>query len=601
MSPRERAVDNRNWVYEQGGRLTNDSLDRGATARQHGSYYNDYADQAYHPLLNNQGGYTEAERESIMREGQLNDARTGEEELNSRYLSPEEQAATAGNPRTAFDYFDPVTMEQAYHASAGWQRGAVDDMDQRMSDAVPIDQLLTSDDYYRNLEDSVRGAESGVRGAISRDRLAMDPTLADRYRLTPEQQQRMVTGAGITVGTGYQSAIDQMERQGRAAGIDPLGVAAMRGRLERQSAADAGDAMTQARIKADAERARREMDLEKERRAGETNYADMAATAEMQMGRERNQVIGNMEDKRLGSHRDVSNRRLGVAESVGRTRLGSEQNLANQENRMREYTTNTGIGLAQGVDDRQADRARWQAANRQDTQRNIGDTRYQQGVGVNDRLSGRSLQISDGRRQDAAEGRGYVREQIAGNRNTEQQEANRQLGIYGTQGGLANQSNQNEIIADSRPSTWERIAGAAAGGLGAAAGAGFRFEHGGVVTEPTVALLGEAGPEMVVPMNPDAQSKVTPTTAQKALGSGSVAPGSVAPAAPVARPAPAPVAPLYGSAPLAGQPMNPTTHGQQPMSGMPRQRAQQMRYPRPRPAAPYGGGGGGGLMGGRVA
>lgn len=73
-------------------------------------------------------------------------------------------------------------------------------------------------------------------------------TLLPQLQMTPEEQQRIVTGAGISAGTGTQAAVGAAQRAANAAGGNPLALAAYRARAAKTQGANAGDAMTQARI-----------------------------------------------------------------------------------------------------------------------------------------------------------------------------------------------------------------------------------------------------------------------------------------------------------------------------------------------------------------
>ncbi len=88
------------------------------------------------------------------------------------------------------------------------------------------------------------------------------------YQMSPEEQQRIVTGAGITAGKGASAANEAVERQVAATGGNPLALGAYRARLERQRAGDSADAMTQARIGASDAAAKRAISGETLREEG---------------------------------------------------------------------------------------------------------------------------------------------------------------------------------------------------------------------------------------------------------------------------------------------------------------------------------------------
>src|SRR5512146_2768415 len=102
--------------------------------------------------------------------------------------------------------------------------------------------------------------------------------------MSPEEQQRIVEAAGISAGVGNQAAVGALERQARAAGTSPLGVAAYRARMNQQSAIEGADAMTQARVRAQEARAAEALAAENQRVAAEQYLSGAKAGTELQMG-----------------------------------------------------------------------------------------------------------------------------------------------------------------------------------------------------------------------------------------------------------------------------------------------------------------------------
>lgn len=69
-----------------------------------------------------------------------------------------------------------------------------------------------------------------------------------QIRMTPQQQQDIVTGAGISAGLSNAAATGAASRAAAAAGGNPMALATYRARAAQQQGANAADAMTQARI-----------------------------------------------------------------------------------------------------------------------------------------------------------------------------------------------------------------------------------------------------------------------------------------------------------------------------------------------------------------
>ena len=101
------------------------------------------------------------------------------------------------------------------------------------------------------------GARTGTEGYLSdiADPLAKgeggyNADELSQIQMTPEQQQQMVTGAGISAGTGTAAAVGAAQRAANAAGGNPAALATYRARAAQTGAGEAGDAMTKARVAA---------------------------------------------------------------------------------------------------------------------------------------------------------------------------------------------------------------------------------------------------------------------------------------------------------------------------------------------------------------
>jgi hypothetical protein len=105
-------------------------------------------------------------------------------------------------------------------------------------------------DYLNQIEDPLAKGQGGYNAEEK-----------SAIQMTPEQQQQMVTGAGISAGANTAAATDAAERAAAAAGGNPAAVAAYRARTASTVGAQAGDAQTQARIAASNAAAQREENI----------------------------------------------------------------------------------------------------------------------------------------------------------------------------------------------------------------------------------------------------------------------------------------------------------------------------------------------------
>lgn len=466
LSVQDRIDQQADYARRQGDNLNQQAQDRAWSARQSRGAYQDAANEAYSPLYNNQGGYNAEEAARIY--GDPSQYTTSDEDLAGNFLTGQEQQDIRGNPWARAAYFDSDSDMARALESSGRQRNAVSDLRQGLDSSISPDLAL--DTAYRDKQ------EGTIAGSAARQRAAVDPALLradkgalDSIRMSPEEEARMVTAAGNTVGNSSRAAADDVLRRSRAAGMNPLGAAAARERLENASAVNKGDAMTNARVAASNARATRAGTAEDYRMRGEESAADRVGAAERGAGQFEVSGRAGLEDQRLGATRDISNRRLQAATTAGNAAVGTEGDIAARETASRNFNTTTGTALATGIEQDEQARNERLANNRQTVNAGNQDTRFRQGQAVAQQNSTNARAVGDARRQDAAEGRGYLQGQIAGNRADEQADYNRQAQIYGTQGQQNAAATQAQVQQNGQPRWWERALGAVGGVANAAA------------------------------------------------------------------------------------------------------------------------------------
>ena len=461
--------NDRDLALGRGDELFQQSKDRAANEGQVRSNYRAYGDEVYDGMIGGRGGYSPEERDAIMRESDFDGFMTNQGGYNENFLSDDERSQIAGKPWNRAAYFDPDSMTARQNESADKQRGAVDDMGRGMYESLD-GKLGLSDEYSRNVDSTLSGAESRVRGAYDPTAMRANADSLNRIKMTPKEEQAIVTKAGISGGLKYRAATGEMEKKARAAGMNPTAVAAMRNRYMRNAAADAADAMTGARVQASNARSGREATAENIRMGGERSVADIGTGTEMALANQRLNAGTTREGMRLDSERDISSRRADVAKTIGQTRLGAEQGINSQQRQQAQYNATTGTEMATGIERDEADRAKYIASNRQGVNRANQQQQYQQGAGRNEALSGRATQVAGARRADAQEGRGWIRDQAGVSNQNAQNEYNRQGQTYATQGQLAQGTTAMQQKQDAQPKWWEKLIGAGAQAAGAFAG-----------------------------------------------------------------------------------------------------------------------------------
>jgi hypothetical protein len=463
--------NDRDFAFGRGDELFQNAKDRGANESQVKENYRRYGDEVYDPLIGGRGGYSADEASGIMREGEFGQFMTDDGGYDANFLTPDEAGAMAGRPWDRAAYFNPEAMDARQNESADRQRYAVDDMATGLYESLD-GNLGMSDEYSQGVDRTLADAEGRTRGAYDPAALRADSASLNRIRMTPEEEQDIVERAGISGGMKYRSAAGELDRKARAAGGDPVAAAAMRGRYLRDAAGDSADAMTSARVMASNARAGREGTAEGMRMTGERTAADIGTGVELSLADRRLNAGTTKEGMRLSSERDIANRRQGIARDIGQTRLNAEQGINSQQRQQSQYNTSMGTDIATGVERDSADRAAQIAANRQTQNRANQTQRFGQGMTRNDAMSGRTTQVAGARRQDAQEGRGWIRDQAGMSNSNAQREYDRQGSIYATQGQLAQGTTAAQQRKDQQPKWWEKLIGAGAQAAGAFMGGG---------------------------------------------------------------------------------------------------------------------------------
>jgi hypothetical protein len=112
----------------------------------------------------------------------------------------------------------------------------------------------------------------GIENPLAQGQGGYNASEMSQIQMTPEQQQQIVTGAGISAGTNIAASVDAANRAAAAAGGSPSALMAYRARAGRQIGQQAGDAMTQARVAASNAAAQRAEDIG-QTRIGQQNQA----------------------------------------------------------------------------------------------------------------------------------------------------------------------------------------------------------------------------------------------------------------------------------------------------------------------------------------
>jgi hypothetical protein len=395
--------------------------------------------------------------------------------------------AYSGNLGSAVDQFGNSTQE-ALNFAGGDVGSAVGGLRSGLSDAQQ---------KFSNLD-----------AAVNNPALGFDPNGTEK-QMTDADVQDLVTSAGTSTGNQFRTAEDTLERQAAAQGnTSPAALAAMRERLATQEGATAGDAMTNARIAALQAQYQRASGIEGQREGAvgtQTGFQANAAAREEAAAQEAAALAGTSD---IAARQRLGEAGIGVAQAAGAQRINAADkmgaanlNAVNQYGQFSVGQENTMTGQQYGAQANAEQLATQRAAQE-------AKTRYEQGVGSQQATSQGAKTVGDAR----IAGEGAYRSGVAQQQGMAQQGGQAaqqtQLGAYGTQTSGINQAASSQGNFEvGKPSLGDQLGKSLAG----------LFEKGGVAFEPTLAVVGEHGPEYVGPVGALEREKVTPMPRYRSL------------------------------------------------------------------------------------
>lgn len=550
---------NRNFALDRGGQLMTDiGVQAGSYGQPYGTNYNNTATALEN--LNAQPGFTPQEQEQISQ----TDA-TGKllgVDYNANYLNPDVQSSISGDPYKQMEAYNPGQMQdtinsgsaninQVTGATANQLGTNVTNTNAAMQGAIDPNALAASSQYGKSMGTALGGAQTGVGKTLGTEassvNSAIDPS---KLSITPEQQQAMVTAAGTTVGNQYRQQQAQIAQKALEQGnTSPAALAAMQERSNIESGSASGDAMTNARIAA----ANAALGAEQYQTGAKVGAAEqqgaLGTSAAENLGQMGLTAAQQQEATRLGAQQYVTNANLGVAQNTGamgaqagqfegQQQLNAQQGLLQSGLGAEQYQQTSGMaGLAAG-ENAASNRALALGTNQQTTNETNQANQFNRGMtvaqqqssaaqaGANARIAGQNTYLGGVTGQEAQAQQGALTSQ------------GQQVSALGATTGAANQATNTGIQASQIPSTFDKVVGAGIGLAGAVSKfpAAAKLQAGGIATKPgvynigdhgdeavvsldghgssvvkkpTMAVLGNNGPEMVVPFNRGRDTKVS--------------------------------------------------------------------------------------------
>ncbi len=423
------------------------------------------------------GGYSQQQMADILglnEDGGLNGVNPmSQEYADYLQLTPDERAAMIGNPNAVRDIAGANVAQLGMNVARGNQ-GVQDAAAKGGQDIMGA----IGDRSKLGLSDSYTGAVGGALGdetsrldtATGNPDLALSDEFKQNYQFGPKDVQDIQTAAGTTVGNRYRSAIDDMYRNAAASGTtSPLALAAARDRLERDSASSAGEAMTDARIKARNEQLGVEQTREQLRLGTTQDISSREMQAAEALAGSRLGAATSGEQMRMAGATTGLGLGLTAAEQAAALRQNAAQFGANQLTSSTEFGTNANMQAGEYADQAGATRAGQVATNRQNTGFNTQGTQYQQGMGVNQAKSNRYQSVYGQQQQNQQAYRQWLASLYGQTQSGIQSTMGQQSNTLGQKFGVMQKSN-SDAYTQRDPSIWSKILGAGAAFAGGFAG-----------------------------------------------------------------------------------------------------------------------------------
>jgi hypothetical protein len=437
------------YAVTQGGVLMNNYGTQMAQQQMRATQLGSTGDEAYANLLQNPG-YTADQASGITNQAGLDALGWTPAMAAENQLTPDEQAAMTGNANIGSQTYNSSVENLRQDArnyqgqvAGTYDTGATDlntatgQMSQQLDNAIDPSQLGLSSEYQNN------------------------------YNFGPDQQQAMIEDAARTVGQGTAATTDQLQRQANASGANsPLAMAAALDRQRQTGAVASADAMTKAKIQA------AQLGLTTEQQKEQTRLA----TAQDIATRE-TQAATTSGEANIANQQFLTTGRAAGATTTGAAYLQEQNDIANQQ-----------TALATAGDVTAAQRAQALAQNRQQTSQSNQAAQFSRGSYQDTAASQRATQEAGATRSDQTAARSDIRNEEQTGYNEANSMMAGQLQAFGNTTGANAASQQSAIKAAQLPTTLEKVVGGVANALA----------KGGVVDKPTVARVGEDGPEIVI-------------------------------------------------------------------------------------------------------
>lgn len=385
-------------VYDQNQGFAQENFQQGQDWKnnygQLADYYNNQqtqTGQTYQNQLNQfaagNGGYNQDQQNNIVRNSDY-DSIQGQQQDN--YLTPGETQSITGNPYAAQQLFQGQAnnLSQQAAAGSGLLMGAANNgtaaggdilnqYKQSINSSINPTNLSLSAGYKPGIDSRLATGAGQLNAAQSDPGLSVTNDYLKQAGMSDQEVQDASEAAARTVGAQYGATKDELIQNARASGTaSPLAIASAEGSLDRSSAADQADAVTQARLGARQQQRDAASGIQQTQlNAGQykAGLGSQNALAEQNAGISADTTA---EQLRLAANSNLSNTQLSNSNLLAGMGLQNNQNnTTNSLNAINEgvgYGLNTGeynaselANLTQTGEQNQSNRAATIAQNRQ--------------------------------------------------------------------------------------------------------------------------------------------------------------------------------------------------------------------------------------------
>lgn len=328
--------------YQEGQDWNNNYGQLADYYNQQGAGATQNVNNLYNPIWGGGGGYTDQMKSDVQDNQGLSDV-TGAN--NDNFLTGAEQTSIAGSPYAASDAFKGQAqslMQGAgdYNSRISGQAGSAGQAGQgilgnyksSLDSAIDPTALGVSAGYKSGMDATLATGAAGLKSAQG------DPGLYDtadyerQAGMTDQEVQDTATAAARGVGASYGAAKDDLLQRANAAGTaSPLGIAAARNSLERNSAADQADALTNARLAARGQQRDAATGVQNTQLSSAQYRAGLGSQNTLAQENADLAANASAEQLRLGANQGIADRRINAANTYGSAAL-SENNTAADRN-----------------------------------------------------------------------------------------------------------------------------------------------------------------------------------------------------------------------------------------------------------------------------